>query len=147
MADVLTKYEAPPALAHVEEREGFVWLSKEGGQKTFAGDLPAQESALLYATQLAPRASLPGEKVRAAAWKDKPCWYLVAGEDQAVSPDYQRDAAARIGAETTVLPSGHVPMLSHPEEVLEVIREAAAKSKPQKISETDPQRRAPRANS
>jgi pimeloyl-ACP methyl ester carboxylesterase len=128
MVDLLSKYEVPPALHYVHEQNGFVWFSKEGIQKTFAGDLPAEQSALIYATQLAPSRSLPEEKANRAAWKNKPSWYIVASDDQAVSPDYQRDASRRIGATTTVLESSHVPMLSHPKEVLEVIREAATNS-------------------
>ncbi len=129
MIDLLTQYTAPPVLQYVEEQDGFLWLSKEGIQKSFAGDLPAEEAALLYATQTAARASLSQTKATSQpAWKNKPSWYIVANSDQSVSPHYQHDAAKRIGATTTVLESSHVPMLSQPGEVLAVIKDATAMS-------------------
>ena len=43
-----------------------------------------------------------------------------------VQPDLERAAAKRMGATTVELKSSHVPMLSRPLEVLDVIRKAAA---------------------
>ena len=43
-----------------------------------------------------------------------------------MQPDLERAAAKRMGATTVELKSSHVPMLSKPREVLEVIRNAAA---------------------
>lgn len=57
---------------------------------------------------------------------DKNCWSIVATEDRTVHPDLERFAAKRMGATTVELKSSHVPMLSHPREVLDVIRNAAA---------------------
>jgi hypothetical protein len=42
-----------------------------------------------------------------------------------VQPDLQRFVAKRMGATTIELASSHVPMLSHPSEVLDLIRSAA----------------------
>jgi hypothetical protein len=50
----------------------------------------------------------------------------VATEDRTVQPDLERAAAKRMGATTVELKSSHVPMLSQPREVLDVIRRAAA---------------------
>ncbi len=128
MMDLLSKYEAPPASQHFQEQEGFIWISKEGVQKTFAGDLPLEQSALIYATQTAPSTSLLEATINLPAWKNKPSWYIVASHDQAVSPNFQRDSAKRIGATTVAVESSHVAMMSHAKEVLDVIREAAANS-------------------
>lgn len=128
MMDLLSQYEAPPVSQHFQEQEGFIWISKEGVQKTLAGDLPLEQSALIYATQTAPSTSLLEAKINSPAWKNKPSWYVVASHDQAVSPDFQRDSAKRIGATTIVVESSHVAMMSHAKEVLDVIREAAANS-------------------
>ncbi len=59
------------------------------------------------------------------AWKSLPSWYLVADGDQAIPPDAERQFAARMGADTVVVASNHVAMVSHPEEALERIRAAA----------------------
>jgi hypothetical protein len=39
--------------------------------------------------------------------------------------DLERDTAKRIGADTLVLKSSHVPMLSHPGEVADFVGDAA----------------------
>jgi pimeloyl-ACP methyl ester carboxylesterase len=49
----------------------------------------------------------------------------VATQDRAVPPDLERFAAKRMGAKVTEVASSHVPMLSHPKVVLDVIRDAA----------------------
>jgi pimeloyl-ACP methyl ester carboxylesterase len=61
-----------------------------------------------------------------AAWKTKPCWYVVCSEDHTVNPELERFVASQMNAKTTEITSSHVPMLSHPDVVLNVIREAAA---------------------
>lgn len=123
--DLLSKYAAAPAAQYFQEQEGFIWLAKEGVQKTFAGDLSTEKSALLYATQTAPSTSVLEAKVDSPAWKNKPSWYVISNNDQTVPPDLQRDAAKRMGATTVVLESSHVSMISHAEGVLNVIRAAA----------------------
>ena len=59
------------------------------------------------------------------AWKSKPTWYIVANNDRTVHPDLQRFVAKRMGASIHAVDSSHVPMLSHPGFVIDVIRAAA----------------------
>jgi len=49
----------------------------------------------------------------------------VATKDRTVQPELQRFVAKRMGAATTEVASSHVPMLSHPDLVINVIRAAA----------------------
>jgi hypothetical protein len=50
----------------------------------------------------------------------------VGTNDQSVHPDLERAAAKRMNGRITEVASSHVPMLSHPDVVLDVIREAAS---------------------
>jgi pimeloyl-ACP methyl ester carboxylesterase len=59
------------------------------------------------------------------AWRTKPSAFVVATNDHTVHPDLERFAAERMGATTYEVESSHVPMLSHPEVVLEAIRNLA----------------------
>jgi pimeloyl-ACP methyl ester carboxylesterase len=59
------------------------------------------------------------------AWQSKPSWYIVATEDRTIQPELERFVAKRMGATTVELRSSHVPMLSQPQAVLDVIRNAA----------------------
>jgi pimeloyl-ACP methyl ester carboxylesterase len=65
------------------------------------------------------------QKVEGVAWRSKPSWYIVAAEDRTVHPELERFVAKRMGATTVELCSSHVPMLSQPHAVLDVIRTAA----------------------
>jgi pimeloyl-ACP methyl ester carboxylesterase len=63
--------------------------------------------------------------VEHAAWKIIPSWYLVAQEDRAIKPEFQRFYAKRMGAKTIEIKSSHVVFISHPKEVAAVIEQAA----------------------
>src|SRR5467141_1590288 len=110
--------------SHIEVKDGRIWLLPEGID-SFAGDLPEQEQKLVWATQGVPKPDLFDAKVGGTAWKSKPSWYIVGKKDRTVHPDLERFFAKRIGATTYELDSSHVPMLSQPERVLDVIRAAA----------------------
>jgi pimeloyl-ACP methyl ester carboxylesterase len=87
--------------------------------------LPEREKKLVWATQGVPKPDLFDAKAGGTAWKSKPSWYIVGKKDRTVQPDLERFFAKRMGATTYELDSSHVPMLSQPERVLDVIRAAA----------------------
>jgi pimeloyl-ACP methyl ester carboxylesterase len=93
--------------------------------ESFAGDLSAQDKAVVWATHRAPAADVLEAVVRTTAWKTKPSWYIVAKGDRCVQPDLQRFFAVRMGATTYEVESSHMVMLSRPEFVIDVIRQAA----------------------
>lgn len=122
----LTQPYPTAAFQHLEIADDYIWLTKEGMQKYFASDVPEKQTALMYTTQGPANSILLEEKMGTPAWKEKPSWYIVAGKDEAISPELERIMAKRIGAKITELDTSHVPMISKPEEVLKVIREAIA---------------------
>ncbi len=65
------------------------------------------------------------QKLDGAAWKSKPSSYILATSDRGVHPELQRFLAKRMGATTYEVASSHVPMLSNPNLVIDVIRTAA----------------------
>jgi pimeloyl-ACP methyl ester carboxylesterase len=118
------KFPVTDVFQHIEVTDGRIWL-KPSGLGCFAGDLPEAEQKLVYATQGVPAADLFNQKVEGTAWKTRPTWYIVATQDRTVHPDLERFAAKRMGATTTEVVGSHVPMLSNPGLVLDVIRKAA----------------------
>ncbi|MGW8881201.1 alpha/beta hydrolase, partial [Streptomyces mirabilis] len=76
-------------------------------------------------TGAVPVADLFNQQVPGTAWRTKPSWYIVANNHHTVHPDLERSAAERMGANIHPVDSSHVPRLSHPDFVLDVIREAA----------------------
>jgi pimeloyl-ACP methyl ester carboxylesterase len=79
----------------------------------------------MYAVQQAFASSAFTDVMGVPAWKSLPSWYLVAQNDEAIPPDAERQFAARMGATTVEIPSSHVAMVSHPEEVADLIEKAA----------------------
>jgi pimeloyl-ACP methyl ester carboxylesterase len=119
------QFPATDVFNYIEVADGRIWL-QPAGTKEFAGDLPEAEQQLVWATQAVPDVNLFNEKVDGTAWRSKPSWYIVANHDHTVNPDLERFVAKRMGAHTYDVDSSHVPMLSHPGFVLDVIRTAAS---------------------
>jgi pimeloyl-ACP methyl ester carboxylesterase len=119
----LEKFPAADVLGFVEPADGRLWLRPEGVE-CFAGDLSPAEKEVVWATQFPPAADLFSRNAPGVAWKTKPSWYIVGKQDHTVHPDLERAMAKRMNATTYELDSSHVPMLSQPERVLEVIRAA-----------------------
>lgn len=96
------------------------------GISAFAGDLPDAEQKVVWATHYAPDQYLfTHHPSGPPAWKKKPSLAIVGKHDNTVHPDLERYLAKRMGATTIELDSSHVPMLSHPDLVVDVICKAA----------------------
>ncbi len=124
-AGQIAQFPPTPAFANIEVADGRIWLLPDKGIKCFAGDLPEEEQKVVWATSFAPTTELFEKNAPGTAWKSKPSWYILSQNDQAVNPELQHFVSKRMGAKVTEVASSHVPMLSHPEIVLKVIREAA----------------------
>lgn len=120
----IDQFPASDIFKYIEIADGRVWIKPEG-IACFVGDLPEQEQQLVWATHYAPAADILTRNAPGVAWESKPSWYIVTNQDRTVSPDLQRFAAKRMGAEVHALDSSHVAMLSHPDFVIDVIRTAA----------------------
>jgi len=92
----------------------------------FAADLPAEETAVMAATQRPVAESGFSEQGGAPAWKDLPSWAVVATGDKAAGTDVIRSMAERAGATITEVDGSHVIMVSQPQAVTDVILEAVA---------------------
>src|SRR5207245_10033630 len=66
-----------------------------------------------------------GEVMVEVALKSFLSWCLVAQSDEAIPPDVERLFAKRMGATVAEVNSNHLPMVSHPAEVVDLIESAA----------------------
>ena len=122
---LINKFPTTEVFSHIEVADGRIWLRPEG-IGSFAGDLSGEEQKIVWATQGVPAANLFDQKMAGTAWRSKPSWYIVAKNDRTVHPELERFVAKRMGATTVEAASSHVPMLSDPALVLDVIRKAAS---------------------
>ena len=115
-----------PALAHlVVDEKGFAWLPEDDFVGHFAADVDPTKARVMYAVQQALSMSTFEDVMGVPAWKSCPSWYLVATNDEAIPPDAERMFAERMGATTVEIPSSHVAMVSHPDQVVSLIEAAA----------------------
>ncbi len=92
----------------------------------FAADLPAEQTAVMAATQRPVAEAAFSEPSGPPAWKRLPSWAVVASSDTAAGADIVRSMAERAGATITELKASHVVMISQPKPVADVILEALA---------------------
>jgi pimeloyl-ACP methyl ester carboxylesterase len=109
-----------PVLVHGLFADGSYWSVRD-----FAGDLPEAKAKALYAVQQPFHKALLTGKTTNAAWRSKPSYYAVSTEDRTINPDFERFMAKRMGAKTIEVKSSHVSLISHPEEITQLILEAA----------------------
>jgi pimeloyl-ACP methyl ester carboxylesterase len=123
---LLSQGPVTPALEHLfTDKQGFSWLSEDDFVNHFAADVDPRKAKVMYAVQQGLATSILGDVMGVPAWKTLPSWYLVAADDQALPPDAERMFASRMGAVTIEIPSSHVPMVSHPGDVTQLIETAA----------------------
>jgi pimeloyl-ACP methyl ester carboxylesterase len=120
----LDQFPPTDVFAQIEVADGRIWMLPDGIEY-FAGDLSESEKQVVWATAQAPAADLFSRNAPGVAWRSKPSAYVVATNDHAVPPELERFVAKRMGATTYEVESSHVPMLSHPDVVLDAIRNLA----------------------
>jgi pimeloyl-ACP methyl ester carboxylesterase len=126
LGGLLSQGPVTPALAHLfTDTRGFGWLSEDDFVHHFAADVDPVRAMVMYAVQQPLATSAFTDVMGVPAWKTLPSWYLVAADDQAIPPAAERQFAARMGATTVAIPSGHLAMISHPGEVAHLIETAA----------------------
>src|SRR5215469_8181993 len=119
-------FPPPPLFSEVRaDASGFLTVTAKGIAEDFAQDLPDNEKQVLTATQGATAADVFEAAITTAAWKTKPSWFVIASNDRAVAPELEKAEAAAMKATSVTVPSSHVPMLSHPKEVADLIEQAA----------------------
>ena len=129
VASISKPYPPTPLGAEIHaDPDGFLTLTPKRIAEDLAQDLTEKEKQLLTATQGPTAAAVFGATVTTAAWKSKPTWFVIASNDRAVSPELEKAEATTMKATSITVPSSHVPMLSHPKEVADLIEQAAAKT-------------------
>lgn len=115
-----------PGLAHIEvDKQGYAWLPEDDFVHHFAADVDAKNAKVMCAVQQPFNMTAFADVMETPAWTKLRTWYVVAQRDEVIPPDAERQFAKRMGASTIELTSSHVAMVSHPDEVCNLIEMAA----------------------
>jgi pimeloyl-ACP methyl ester carboxylesterase len=119
----------PPATKAGKVLDGYVILDPAQFHADFAADLPKDLTDFMAASQVLIAASAFDTPAKAAAWKNKPSYGIVATEDRAIHPDLQRWMYKRAGGRVTEVSGSHAVYISQPKAVADVIERAATGAK------------------
>lgn len=113
-----------PPRTDVETRgENTTW---ETYRTYFAHDCPEADARWAWERLRHNATTVYTESPTITAWPATPTTSIVMRDDRAVSPDWSRRVARRIGADVVDLPGGHSPFFADPERLAETLVEVAA---------------------
>ena len=115
----------PAASAGLVKSGGFAQLTEEAFLRDFARDVDPARAHILCAVQGRISDTLFSAKTAKAAWRSKPSWYAVSTEDRTISPALERFMADRMKATTIEIKASHLSLISHPQEITDLILNAA----------------------
>jgi pimeloyl-ACP methyl ester carboxylesterase len=113
----------PPGLL-VFDSGGFAYLNPKMFHEAFVQNANATEAETLAVVQKPAHQSLLTEKSGPPAWKQLPTWFAVSENDRIIPPDTERMFAKRMNATTISLNSSHASLVTHPDEIAELIPNA-----------------------
>jgi pimeloyl-ACP methyl ester carboxylesterase len=116
---------APASAGLIKSADGFAQLSEKAFLHDFASDLDTVKAETLYAVQGQASQSIFSARTTQAAWRTKPSYYAVSTEDRTINPDFERFMAKRMNAQTIEVKGSHLTLISHPQEIANLIEKAA----------------------
>ena len=106
--------------------DGYTYLDPPLFPKLFAPNMPHEVAVFEARSQVLAAAEVFNTPLTAAAWKTKPSWGIVAGDDQIINPDLERWYYERARSKWIEIKGvGHDVYEARPKEVADVIVEAA----------------------
>jgi pimeloyl-ACP methyl ester carboxylesterase len=125
-AALAARFPAAPAGAGlIKSPDGFAQLSETAFLHDFAGDIDKTRAETLFAVQGQASQSIFTARTTEAAWHRKPTYYAVSTEDRTINPDLERFMAKRMNAQTIEVKGSHLTLISHPQEIANLIEKAA----------------------
>jgi pimeloyl-ACP methyl ester carboxylesterase len=116
---------APAGAAQIRpDDRGFLWIDRQGFAQVFAAVVDPVE-AIVMAAEQKPLSFKSFTGTSGPPAGKHPSRYMLATNDQMISPRAEEFVAKRMGATVRGVPSSHAAVISHPREVADLIRLAA----------------------
>lgn len=125
VADVFYRFEhdaLAPKLA--PDSDGWIRLPEDAFASAFAQHATPQEQRALAANQPPISPACITVPVGSPLWKRVPVWYLLARQDHMIPEQTQRFMAERMQARITAYPVDHVPQITAPALVAQLVVDA-----------------------
>ena len=90
----------------------------------FAQDVNSTEADVMAIVQKPLNQAILAEKSVPPEWKQLPTWYQVSENDHMIPPDAERMFAKQMNATTISVNSSHASLVSHPNEIAQLILDA-----------------------
>ncbi|GLH77180.1 alpha/beta hydrolase [Bradyrhizobium sp. SSBR45G] len=114
-----------PAAPLQLSQDNFLFFDTGRFPQAFAHDCGPSQAAFLAASQVPIAARALGTPLSQAAWKSRPCFYLLTTDDRIIPPLVQRQMASRARAELWEVAASHAVHISRPMAVADAIDQAA----------------------
>lgn len=122
---LLAEIPPPPEFVIDPGPDGFGFINLEKFREGFAADVSETDAAFLRDSQVPINMANFAAPVTQAAWRTRPSWAVIATQDRAIDPRLLRQMAERISAQIVEVEASHVPFITRPREVADVIDQAA----------------------
>lgn len=121
----VTPAKLPPGIL-ILDSAGMSYINPDMFHDAFAQDVNMTEADIMAIAQKPFNQSIFTEPSGPPAWKQLKTWYQVSDSDHMIPPDTQRMFAQRMNATTISIDTSHASYVAHPDEIAQLILDAAA---------------------
>jgi pimeloyl-ACP methyl ester carboxylesterase len=106
------------------DKAGLAYINPKLFHDWFAQDVNPARADVMAVVQKPFNLSIFAENSGPPAWKQLPTWYQVSENDHMIPPAVEQMFAKQMNATTISLPSSHASLVSHPNEIAQLILNA-----------------------
>lgn len=127
LGSLLGRRESPGGASIYPDNKGFLWIKYDEFKSAFCQDLDDEKALVMALSQKPIHGQCFGDAAGEPAWKTKPSWYQISSKDRMIPAETEKEMAERMQPKKIItLDAGHASLASHPEEVTQLVLEAAS---------------------
>lgn len=127
LGSLLGRRESPGGASIYPDNKGFLWIKYDEFKSAFCQDLDDEKALVMALSQKPIHGQCFGDVAGEPAWKMRPSWYQISSNDRMIPAETEKEMAERLEPKKIItLDAGHASLASHPEEVTQLILEAAS---------------------